>query len=89
MVRNRRIDEAIELGRELPKTMQVQYFDQIAYPWILIDADDFLNRFSAFSNELVQSAMANQALRSDRLRKLLSTEEIAYLEQFSRTEEEE
>ena len=89
MVRNRRIDEAIELGRELPNALQVEYFDDLAYQWVLIDADDFLSRFSTFSNELVQSAMANQALSRGPLRKLLSAEEIAYLEQFSTTEEEE
>ncbi|MYD45594.1 MAG: hypothetical protein F4W92_04510 [Gammaproteobacteria bacterium] len=89
LVRNRRIDEAIDLGRELPNALQVQYFDNIAYQWVLVDADDFLDRFSTFSNELVQSAMANQALGRNNLRKLLSVEEIAYLEQFSTTEEEE
>ncbi len=89
LVRNRRIDEAIKLGSELPDTMQIEYFDNLAYQWILVDADDFFGRFSTFSNGLVQSAMANQALGRSNLRKLLSVEEIAYLEQFSTTEQEE
>ena len=89
LLRTGRIDEAIELGKELPDTMQVQYYDQLVYQWILIDAVDFLGRFSTFSNELVQSAIAKSVLSDNTLRKLLSTEEIAYLEEFSTTEEEE
>ena len=84
-----RIDEAIELGNELPETLQVQYYDQLAFRWVWIDADDFLDRFAIFSNERVQSAMANRVLSINTVRKLLSTEEIAYLEEFSTTEEEE
>lgn len=84
-----RIDEAIELGNELPETVQVQYFDQLAFRWVWMDADDFLDRFATFSNELVQSAMANTVLSNSSRRKLLSPEEIAYLEEFSTTEEEE
>ena len=84
-----RIDEAIELGDELPETLQVQYYDQLAFRWVWIDADDFLDRFATFSNELVQSAMANTVLSNRSRRDLLSPEEIAYLEEFSTTEEEE
>ena len=84
-----RIDEAIELGNELPETLQVQYYDQLAFRWVWIDADDFLDRFATFSNELVQSAIANTVLSDRSRRKLLSPEEIAYLEEFSTTEEEE
>ena len=89
LLRTGRIDEAVELGKDLSDTMQVQYYDRLVYQWILIDADDFLGRFATFSNELVQSSMANSALSDKTLRKLLSTEEIAYLEEFSTTEEEE
>ena len=84
-----RIDEAIELGNELPETLQVQYYDQLALRWVWIDADDFLDRFSTFSNERVQSAMANTVLSIRSRRNLLSPEEIAYLEEFSTAEEEE
>lgn len=84
-----RIDEAIELGNELPETSQVQYYDQLAFRWVWIDADDFLDRFATFSNERVQSAMANTVLSNRSRRNLLSPEEIAYLEEFSTTEEEE
>ena len=89
LLRTGRIDEAVELGKDLSDTMQVQYYDRLVYQWILIDADDFLGRFATFSNELVQSSMANSALSNKTLRKLLSTEEIAYLEEFSTTEEVE
>ena len=89
LLRNGRIDETIELGNELPDPMQVQYYDRLAYSWIMTDTVDFLDRFSNFTNEAVQSVMANQVLGDRRLRKLLSSEEIAYLEEYSTLEEEE
>lgn len=89
LIRTGRIDEAIDLGNELPDTLQVEYYDSIAYQWILMDTEDFLDRLSTFSNVLVQSAMADVVLSDNRLKRLLSNEEIAYLEEFSSTEQEE
>ena len=89
LLRNGRIDETIELGDELPELMQVQYYERLAYSWILTDTVDLLDRISNFSNETVKAVMANQVLGDRRLRKFLSSEEIAYLKEFSTMEEEE
>ena len=89
LIRTGRIDEAIDLGNELSDTLQVEYYDNIAYQWILMETEDFLDRLPTFSNELVQSAMADVVLSDNRLKRLLSDKEIAYLEEFSSTEREE
>ena len=89
MMRTGRIDEAIDLGNELPDALQVEYFDSMAYPWISMDSVDFVDKFSALSNELVKLSIAKKVLSDSRLKGLLSNKDIAYLEGFSTKEQEE
>lgn len=74
--------EAIQIGEQLSEAMQLEYFRHLTWPWYRNDPVGLIDSLPKLPNEQVQLAVAQEILKNNSYRPLLSAEEIGYLEDF-------
>ena len=79
------IEEALQLGMELPKDQQPQYFESLTLTWLSKRPDTVSNHIVNLSEENAR-VVAHKALQFNKFMSVLTEEEIAFLESIGKME---